>query len=91
MDATHDTTQYHFLLICNLVIDDHGEGIPVAWAITNREDAAMLVQFLKADHKRVGDIDSEIFMSDCAEQYFNAWKGTFGADNTAKLLCIWHR
>ena len=30
MDATHGTTQYDFLLISLLVIDDHGEGIPVA-------------------------------------------------------------
>ena len=29
-------------------------------------------------------------MSDCAEQYFNSWCGVYGANNTQKLLCIWH-
>ena len=32
IDATHDTTQYDFQLISVLVIDDFGEGLPVAWA-----------------------------------------------------------
>ena len=36
MDSTHSTTQYKFLLISIMVIDDYGEGIPVAWAISNR-------------------------------------------------------
>ena len=91
MDATHGTTQYDFLLISLLVIDDHGEGIPAAWAITNREDTAILVQFLKAVHSQVGDIETAAFMSDCAEQYFNAWQGTFTTtEKTKKLLCTWH-
>ena len=88
MDATHGTTQYDFLLISILVIDEYGEGLPVAWAISNREDATLLVQFLKAVHTKVGDIQPAYFMSDCAEQYYNAWHSVFGA--TTKLLCIWH-
>ena len=88
MDATHGTTQYDFLLISILVIDEYGEGLPVAWAISNREDVTLLVQFLKAVHTKVGDIQPAYFMSDCAEQYYNAWHSVFGA--TTKLLCIWH-
>ena len=38
MDATHRVRQYGFLLISIMVIDDHDEGLPVAWAISNRED-----------------------------------------------------
>ena len=65
MDATHGTTQYDFLLISILVIDEYGEGLPVAWAISNGEDATLLVQFLKAVHTKVGDIQPAYFMSDC--------------------------
>ena len=36
------------MLITILVLDDFGEGIPVAWAISNREDAIILVEFLEA-------------------------------------------
>ena len=42
MEATHSTNMYDFLLITVLVIDDFGEGVPVAWAISNREDADTL-------------------------------------------------
>ena len=56
-DATHGTTQYDFQLISTVVIDDYGEGLPVAWAISNREDVA-LVQFLKAVHAQVGRCQS---------------------------------
>ena len=46
MDATHGTNMS--MLITILVLDDFGEGIPVAWAISNREDAIMLAEFLGA-------------------------------------------
>ena len=35
LDATHDTNIYD--LISVLVVDEFGEGIPVAWAISNKE------------------------------------------------------
>ena len=68
--------------ICNLitvlVIDEFGEGIPVAWAIANREDMTMLIEFLEAIEKRTGPLEPRWFMSDDAHQYFKAWKGVFG-------------
>lgn len=45
MDSTHRTNMYDFKLITLLVLDNYGEGIPVAWAISNREDVTMLIQF----------------------------------------------
>lgn len=90
MGATHGITQYDFLLISIVVIDDNGEGLPVAWAISNREDVTLLVEFLKAVHVRVGEIAYQYFMSDCAEQYYHAWCSVFGKQNTKKLLCRWH-
>ena len=45
MDDTHGTNMYDFTLITVLIIDDHGEGIPVAWALSNRADTALLTQF----------------------------------------------
>ena len=29
-------------------------------------------------------------MNDDAEQFWNAWIGVFGVNNTKKLLCAWH-
>ena len=39
---------YAFMLISVLVIDEYGEGIPVTWAITNREDTTIIIQYMKA-------------------------------------------
>jgi hypothetical protein len=33
------TNVYDFLLITVMVIDDLGEGVPVDWAITEKEDS----------------------------------------------------
>ena len=91
MDATHGTNMYDFKLITVLVQDDFGEGIPIAWAITNREDTLMLGEFLNAIKKTTGILPSpRWFMSDDAEQYFTAWKSVFGVERTSKLLCAWH-
>ena len=82
---------YDFKLITLLVLDDFGEGIPVVWVITNREDATMLVEFLTAIKNVTGVLKApRWFMSDDAEQYFNSWKGMFGAEGTIKLLCALH-
>ena len=46
--------------------------------ISNREDTLVIVEFLKSIKSRVGDLKAEYFMSDEAEQFFNAWQGVFG-------------
>lgn len=74
VDATHGTNMYDFHLITILVIDEYGEGIPVVWVITNREDALLLLEFLKEVKKRTGPLTPQWFMSDDADQYFNAWR-----------------
>ena len=50
MDTTHATNQYDFLLLTLLVLvlDEYGEGIPVGWMISNREDGTVIVEFLKS-------------------------------------------
>ena len=90
MDATHNTTQYDFQLITIFVVDEYGAGLPVAWAISNREDTTLLTEFLRCVHTRVGNMQPTYFISDCAEQYYNAWCGVLGGNNMQKLLCIWH-
>jgi len=48
VDAIHGTTQYDFLLITVLVVDDHGEALPVAWAISNKEDINGITLFFQS-------------------------------------------
>ena len=65
-----------------------GEGVPVAFIITNREDKIMLAKAFAAIKERVGEIVGAVLMTDSAEQYYNAWIEVFGP--IQKLLCAWH-
>ena len=51
MDATHGTNAYRFHLITLLVVDDFGEGMPVAWCISNHEDEHAIAHFLEEVHR----------------------------------------
>jgi hypothetical protein len=48
LDATHGTNHYDFKLVTVIFLDDHGEGIPCAWCISNKEDSAVHTAFFKA-------------------------------------------
>ena len=80
-DTTQGTNHYDFNLLTLLVVDEYGEGIPVGWMISNREkkkkDMLVIVEFLKSIKSRGGDLKAEYFMSDDAEQFFNAWQRSF--------------
>ncbi len=89
MDATHGTNHYDFKLVTVLVLDDFGEGIPVGWLVSNKEDGTVLKEFLKSLLARTGPIETKYFMSDDAEQYFSSWKEVFRGQ-PRKLLCAWH-
>ena len=89
VNATHGTTAYDFQLITVLVIDDYDEGIPVAWLISNRETADVLRVFFSSIRNKCGDVRTEIFMSDDAKAYHNAWISAFARPDK-KLLCSWH-
>ena len=91
MDDTHGTNSYDFSLITLLVVDEFGEGCPVAWCLCNKTDKYILIDFLMAVRKRVGmcTIKPKWVMTDDAEQYFAAWIAVFG-QGPRKLLCTWH-
>ena len=84
--ATDGTNCYNFRLITVLVIEHYDEGIPVAWLISNKESADVLRAFFESIRERCGDVKTEIFMSDDAEAYHNAWASTFSRPDK-KLLC----
>ena len=60
MNATHGTNMYDFQLITLLDIDARGEGIPEAWAISNREDTVHITEFLSAVKSRIGDMSPKV-------------------------------
>ena len=72
-----------------MIIDSYGEGIPVAWLISNKDDYLVLLSFFNAIKERVGDITTVIFMSNDAEQFINAWQTVFSQPKK-RLICSWH-
>ena len=56
-------------LLTVLVIDEYGEGIPVAWLLPNKENT-VLMEFLKEVRRTSGYLAPKWFMSDDANQFF---------------------
>ena len=91
IDSTHSTNHYDFPLITLMVTVEFGEGVPVAYMVSNRETAAVIEAFYESIKSRVGILEPQVFMSDDAPQYFSSWQKTFGkSSRTKKLLCRWH-
>jgi len=89
VDATHGTNSYDFQLISILVIDEFGEGFPVGWCLSNKEDHVLLKNFFNHLKQNTGNICPEWFMSDMAEQYYSSWIQVFSG-KPKKLICTWH-
>ena len=90
LDSTHGTNQYDFNLVTVMVVDDFGEGSPVAFLICNREDEPALGTFFTAVKQHLPDAEyrASHVMTDDAGQYYNAWVAVFGP--AEKKLCTWH-
>ena len=73
-DATYKINDNDFHLITLMVLDDFQEGVPVAWALSNREDRFVLIHILTALKEECDQIHPAWFTSDMAPQYFHAWK-----------------
>ena len=89
IDATHGTTAYDFLLTTLMIIDEHGQGFPVAWCLSNHEDFTHMCIFFRYVKQNCGTLLPRWFMSDIASQFYSAWIGIMGGQPT-RLLCAWH-
>lgn len=89
VDSTHGTTGYDFLLTTLLTVDEYGEGVPLAFLISSKTNTATLSFFFQLLKQKVGCIESEVFMSDDAPEFFNAWSHVM-VPPKHQLLCVWH-
>lgn len=89
VDGTHGTNGYDFELHTLLTIDEFGSGCPVAYCISNRCDTAALQEFFIKVREDVGVIQAQVFMTDDAPAYINAWSCVMGPPEH-HLLCSWH-
>ena len=67
--ATHGTNAYHFKLVTLLVVDEYGEGFPVAWCTPNKENRVVLIEFLSSVRTWCGMVHPLWFMS-CLMWYY---------------------
>ena len=60
------------------MIDEYGEGFPVAWCIVNHKDFTTMCTFFREVKKNAGTISSSWFMSDIAAQILQCLGGGDG-------------
>ena len=89
VDATHGLTGYGYFLLSIMVIDKHGHGLPVAWAITSRENQTTWKLFAKSLRTGSQSAKPEVMMSDDDN---SSWNGLIVVWPSLKhkLLCHWH-
>lgn len=81
--------RYDFTLVTLMVVDEYGEGFPVAWCFSNKEDHTLLSNFYEAIKRKVGALTPLWFMSDLAEQFYSAWIAVFTDQPPPKrLYCV---
>ncbi|XP_067138909.1 uncharacterized protein [Centruroides vittatus] len=89
IDGTHGLNAFDFELISLIIIDNMQEGFPCAFMFSNRTDEEILQIFFSKIKERVGSLSPNIFMSDMADSFFNAWVNVMG-EPTQRLYCPWH-
>lgn len=91
IDSTHGTNEYDFQLTALGSVDSAGVGVPVAFCISNRVTENFMKQFFRIlkDNLRKDSSSSKVFMSDMANEFYNAWKDVFGECENV-FYCAWH-
>ncbi|KAK3923510.1 PKS-NRPS hybrid synthetase [Frankliniella fusca] len=91
IDSTHGTNDYDFQLTTLGSVDSAGVGVPVAYCISNHVTEDFIKQFYRVlkVHLRKASPSTKVFMSDMANEFYNAWREVFG-ESEKVFYCIWH-
>ncbi|GFV78777.1 MULE domain-containing protein [Trichonephila clavipes] len=91
IDGTHGLNKhsYDFYLFSVLVVDEHENGIPVAFCFSNRSFEEVFRIYFSAIKNAVGKIETTTFMTDDAPEFYNTWSYVMGTVKHV-LLCAWH-
>ncbi|KAF0750263.1 SWIM-type domain-containing protein [Aphis craccivora] len=90
IDSTHGTNQYSFNLTTIIVIDEFGEGYSAAFCISSKIDEVHMTVFLSKIKEATGYLTSNVFMSDDAPAFWNAWIKIMSPIPKFHLLCKCH-
>lgn len=89
VDGTHRLNGYSFQLYTIVVVDEYGNGYPVAFCFSNRSDTDTYKHYFQCIKNTIDTINSFIFMSDDELAFYNAWCSIMGCA-VKQLLCTWH-
>lgn len=89
MDSTHGLNPYDFEMTTLMVLDEYGQGFPGACMFTNRKDTQVQILFLSLVSNNIGKLSPNVFISDMAPIFYNAWISVMGIPKH-HLYCSWH-
>ncbi|GFR21199.1 MULE domain-containing protein [Trichonephila clavata] len=89
IDGTHGLNSYDFNLYSVLVVDEHKNGISVAFCFSNKSSEDVFRIYFSAIKNTVGIIETTTFMTDDAPAFYNALSYVMGTVKNV-LLCAWH-
>ena len=72
-----------------LIVDEFGEGFPVAWSLSNKEDFTTFKLFCQKIKNVTGDISPAWFVTDIAPQFYDSFCAVFNC-GPVQLYRIWH-
>ena len=89
VDGTHKLNQYGHVLLSLLVINENGQGLVTAWAITSRENGTIWYIMCKNLRPICIVLKPEVMMSDDTNAAWNGLRRVW-TSLVHKLLCHWH-
>ena len=89
IDSTHGMTGYGFELTTLMVVDEHEEGLPVAFCCSSKVNTAIMDEFFQGVKMAVGETKAKYFISDDADLFYQAWCGVMGSAKS-RLPCSRH-
>ncbi len=89
IDGIFGTDPFPFCLLAILVLDYDCDGMPAAFAISNRFDACTINIFLACIKEKVGVLRPHTLMTDLQDLYYNCWKSIMDIP-PCRLFCTWH-
>ncbi|KAE9523139.1 hypothetical protein AGLY_016453 [Aphis glycines] len=90
IDSTHGTNQYSFNLTTIIVNDEFGEGYPTAFCISLKINKVHMTVFFSKIKEVTGSFTPNVFMSDDAPAFWNAWIKIMSPIPEFHILCKWH-
>ncbi|GFR08196.1 MULE domain-containing protein [Trichonephila clavata] len=78
IDGTHGLNSYDFNLYSVLVVDEHKNGIPVAFCFSNKSSEDVFRIYFSAIKNAVGIIETTTFMTYDAPAFYNDWSYVMG-------------